>query len=60
MSSWVCKNCGTINKDILDTPPTGPSPKMELIEEEIKRRHEIQSKGERVKFFCFRCNEERI
>ncbi len=61
MSDWVCTNCGTMNKDIFDVGINNPSVlAQEFYGELYKRRHELEMKGERWKYKCERCEEDRL
>jgi len=56
MSSWVCKKCGTINKDPLDDPKLIS----EVLDTIMEKRKEYANKGELYPHRCETCRALRI
>ena len=57
MSDWVCKVCGTICHDLLDQPINEFNEK--FMEKRMKRRIEIEDRGEIPPMHCSRCHIQR-
>jgi len=57
MSDWVCKRCGTICHDMLDQSMNDFNE--ERMEKEMKRRMEIEKRGEIPSMYCSRCGAQR-
>ena len=66
MSKWICKRCGTICQDFMDTicEPWGRSVEeldttLERIDKLLNERIEIENKGEMPPLEC-QCGEKRV
>jgi len=60
MSDWVCQGCGTINKDPFDVHLSNPSSlQMEFYMDLYKQKRDLELKGERWKYKCENCGEDR-
>jgi len=61
MSKWICKRCGTICQDFMDTldlMSTSPIVK-QRVDKLLNERIEIESRGEMPPLKC-QCGEKRI